>query len=289
MEKSKSEFDRPQPFSMECEQALLSSCIIDGGQDSITACIQERITPDAFYLPAHGLIFKTLLELYSANIAINELIVTERLATHGNLEKIGGYDYISTIANRIDTPAHLHYYISRVKDLSLVRKVITVAHTSIQNAYSGVDDIGQFLDNVEQSIFAIAENHMTSSAEPIRDSIDAAVGMIQRMFNNRGEVSGVASGFKDLDQLTFGFHPGEMIVLAARPSMGKTSFALNIAENVVTAPSKSTPTLFFSLEMSAEQLAMRLLCSRSGVDMTKLRNGFIPKSEQAQLSAIAVE
>ncbi|MDR2371856.1 MAG: replicative DNA helicase [Puniceicoccales bacterium] len=285
--KANESINRTPPFSAECEQALLAGCIIDGGQNSITSCIQEKITPDSFYLPAHSLIYNALLELYSANVATNELIVAEKLAARGELEKVGGHEYINTIANRIDTPAHLKYYIERVKDLDLIRKIIAVATISIENAYAGVDDVRQFLDNVEKSILAISGNRVSDTIFHIKKLIDGAANLINHMDKHRGEVTGVASGFIDLDRLTSGFHPGEMIVVAARPSMGKTSFALNIAENATISKASSVPTLFFSLEMSAEQLAMRMLCSRSGVDMTKLRNGFVPKAELTNVSTTA--
>jgi replicative DNA helicase len=287
--RTKEDIHRTPPFSTECEQALLAGCIIDGGQNSITSCIQEKITSDSFYLPAHSLIYNALLELYNANTPANELIVAEKLAARGELEKVGGHEYINAIANRIDTPAHLKYYIERIKDLDLVRKIIAVATTSIENAYAGVDDVKQFLDDVEKSILAISGNRISDTIAHIKQLIDNAANLINRMHKHRGEIDGVASGFIDLDRLTYGFHPGEMIVIAARPSMGKTSFALNIAENAATSKTSPVPTLFFSLEMSAEQLAMRMLCSRSGINIMKLRNGFAPKTELANISATASE
>ncbi|MDR1590416.1 MAG: replicative DNA helicase [Puniceicoccales bacterium] len=289
MTKPQQSIHRTPPFSIECEQALLAGCIIDGGQDSITSCIQEKITSDSFYLPAHSLIYSALLELYSANTAINELIVAEKLATHGELEKVGGHEYINAIANRIDTPAQLKYYIERIRDLDLIRKIIAVANTSIESAYAGVEDAKQFLDDVEKSILAISGNRIADTITHIKKLMDDAANLINRMHKHRGEVTGVASGFIDLDRLTYGFHPGEMIVIAARPSMGKTSLALNIAEHATASKTSSVPTLFFSLEMSAEQLAMRMLCSRSGTNITKLRNGFAPREELANISATANE
>ncbi|MDE6575893.1 MAG: replicative DNA helicase [Opitutales bacterium] len=274
------------PFSTDCEQALLASCIIDGGQDSITTCIQEKITTESFYLPSHRLIYQALLDLYAENTAANELIVAEKLAAKGLLEKVGSYEAINNIASRIDTPTHLKYYVQRVRDLELIRRIVDVANKSIESAYAGVDDVGQFLDDVEKSIFAVSENRVSDSAKHVQESIDRAANLVQKMLQHKGELTGVPSGFVDLDKLTFGFHPSEMIVLAARPSMGKTSLALNIAENAALA-NTPVPTLFFSLEMSAEQLAMRLICSRAGIDTEKLRNGFVPKSELTALSAAA--
>ncbi|MDR3317242.1 MAG: replicative DNA helicase [Puniceicoccales bacterium] len=290
MIQAKDSIHRSPPFSVEFEQALLAGCIIDGGQDSIILCIQEKITPASFYLSAHQLIYQALLELFNANTSVNELIVSEKLSSRGELEKVGGYTYINAIANRIDTPAHLKHYIKRVKDFDLVRRIITVANTSIENAYGGVDDVGVFLDEVEQSIFAISEHRISDAAISLKDSISNAEHMIDRIFQRRGEVDGVASGFTDLDRLTFGLRPGEMIVVAARPSMGKTSFALNIAEHVVSPKSSDPiPTLFFSLEMSAEQLALRMMCGRANVHVGRLRTGFLPKEDLARLSTITTE
>jgi replicative DNA helicase len=286
--KTPPDIHRSPPFSVEFEQALLAGCIIDGGQDSITSCIQEKITSDSFYLPAHGLIYRALVELYSANTPVNELIVAEKLAASGNLEKIGGHDYINTITSRIDTPAHLKHYIGRVRDLELIRKVIAVANGSIESAYAGVDDIGEFLDEVERSIFEISEKRIADSALSIKESIARAESIISHVLQRGGEPDGIESGFIDLDRLTFGFHPGEMIVVAARPSMGKTSLALNMAAHAVyTKPSPPIPTLFFSLEMSAEQLAMRIMCSCATASVLRLRTGMISKEEFSRLSATA--
>jgi replicative DNA helicase len=275
---------------LEFEQALLAGCIIDGGQDSVALCIHEKITPESFYLPAHGLIYQTLLELFSANVPANELIVGEKLSACGALEKVGGYDYINRITSRIDTPTHLKHYIKRVKDLDLVRKIIAVANASIENAYAGVDDASQFLEEVERAIFAVSENRMSDSALSIRESIGRAEVLIDNIFHKRSAVDSVPSGFTDLDRLTSGFRPGEMIVIAARPSMGKTSFALNIAESAACPKSgPATPTLFFSLEMSAEQLALRMMCGRSGVNLGRLRMGFVSREELSKLNAVTLE
>ncbi|MDR1435130.1 MAG: replicative DNA helicase [Puniceicoccales bacterium] len=289
MVKARENTHRTPPFSVEFEQALLAGCIIDGGTESITLCIQEKIAVESFYLPAHSLIYGALLELYNAGSPLNELIVAEKLAARGELEKVGGHDYIDTITSRIDTPTQLKYYIDRIRDLDLVRKIIDVATRSIEDAYAGVDDIKEFIDGVERSIFSIAENRISDSIKHANLPIEKAVALISRTITNRGETNGILSGFIDLDKLTYGFHPGEMIVIAARPSMGKTSFALNIAENTTASKKQPIPTLFFSLEMSAEQLALRMLCSRTGVDMVKLRNGFYEGLDHKKLSSIATE
>jgi replicative DNA helicase len=242
-------------------------------------------------MPVHQIIFKSLLDLYAENSPVSELILAEKLSSRGELEKIGGYNYLNSITNRIDTPVHILHYINRVRDLDLIRKIIKISSESIESAYSGVDDVGQFVERVEKAIFDLSENRLSDSAQHIRSAVDGAVVLVQKLLQNRGELSGVGSGFNDLDRLTFGFHQSEMIIIAARPSMGKTSLALNIAENAVIKPNIKdiVPTLFFSLEMSSEQLSMRLLCGRAGLNMTKLRDGFISKESATNLNRVANE
>ena len=147
----KSNLSRTPPYNTEFEQAVLACCILDGGQDSLALCTQEKISENSFYLPAHAIIFRTIVDIVNANIALNELILIERLKSKNQLEQIGGAEYITIITNRIDTPAHLKYYASRVRDLELTRKIIYIANDSIEQAYSGVDDVNTFLNNLEQS------------------------------------------------------------------------------------------------------------------------------------------
>jgi replicative DNA helicase len=206
------------------------------------------------------------------------------------LEAIGGVDFIGRICDRIDTPAHVTHYIKRVRDLELVRRVIAASVANIERAYYDCGDLDDFMEKAENEIFSISADRVIDCAVPVKKSIDAAINTIQLMLSNRGELTGLASGFVDLDRITFGFRHSEMIVVAARPSMGKTSLALNIAENVLLPrKGQSVGVLFFSLEMSAEQLAMRMLCGRAGVNMTKLHDGFIPRRASETLSSVAKE
>lgn len=287
----KSHLSRTPPYNTEFEQAVLACCILDGGQDSLALCTQEKISENSFYLPAHIIIFRTILDLVNANIAVNELILIERLRSKNQLEQVGGVEYVTFIANRIDTPAHLKYYATRVRDLELTRKIICVANDSIEQAYAGVDDVNVFLNDLEQSIFSISENRVSETIVHVKKPIDAAYSILKNITQNRESIQGIASGFTDLDKMTAGFKGGEMIVLAARPSVGKTSFAMNIAENVILplGEKPAVPTLFFSLEMSSEQLATRLLCCRSNVDMEKLRSGFISKDSISRISNASKE
>ncbi len=283
---------RELPYSVDYEQALLAACMLEGGQDSIVKCIDLKISPDSFYLPSHAEIFKICLSLYEAGSPINELTVSEQLKANGKLERIGGYAYLSEVNNRIETPAHLSFYAKKIKELELTRRLIRFFLNSLEEAYGNASDIDQFLENVEQKVLEIGEDRVAETAASIDVSMTQAVNTVQQLLNAKGSINGISSGFNDLDSLTFGFHPAEMIVLAARPSMGKTALALNIAEAAVLGTKQKkepVPTLFFSLEMSAEQLALRMLCSRARINMSKLREGFLSKEHYQELAATASE
>lgn len=283
---SESAATRVHPHSIECEQALLACCIFEGGQESLTACIEAKIESVSFYKPAHQIIFQTFIELYQEGVPIDEIIVCDRLKSKGHLEIVGGYNYVNEITNRIQTPVHLPHYLYRVRDLALIRRLIRASTQTIEQAYASQENIEQFLESVEQEIFKISEGRISETAKPLKDSIDGATALVNKMIENRGALTGISTGFADLDKITSGLHPQEMIVIAARPSMGKTSIALNIAEAAIMANDRGktpVPTLLFSLEMSAEQLAMRLLCSYGRVDMQKLRDGFLDKQAKTNL------
>ena len=282
---------RVQPHSLDFEQALLACCIIEGGQDCVTLCLQNKISEASFYLPAHKILWECIAKIYDEGLPINEIFLADRLKNAGKLDAIGGVEFINRVCDRIDTPAHVTHYIRQVRDLELVRRVVNASLANIEMAYDGTTDLDDFIEKAENEIFAISYDRVSDNAMPIKKSVDSAINMIQLLRNNRGELTGLASGFTDLDNMTFGFRPSEMIVIAARPSMGKTSLAMNIAENVVLPNKKhqSCGVLFFSLEMSAEQLALRMLCGRAGVNMTKLHDGFISNSASEALYSTAKE
>ncbi|MDR1413451.1 MAG: replicative DNA helicase [Puniceicoccales bacterium] len=281
---------RVQPHSMDFEQALLACCIMEGGRDSVDLCIQGKITAASFYLPSHRLLWETIVNICDEGLPINEIFLADRLKSLGKLEGIGGIDFINKICDRIDTPAHITHYIKRVRDLELVRRVVVASMANIERAYGEGADLDDFIEKAENEIFAISFDRLADGAIPLKKSIDFAVNTFQ-LIRNRKELTGLASGFTDLDKITFGFRRGEMIVVAARPSIGKTSLAMNIAENVILPGKGKMPTgvLFFSLEMSSEQLALRMLCGRAGINMTKLHDGFVPKSAENNLNDIANE
>lgn len=282
---------RKVPHNIDMEQALLACCILEGGQESMSLCVQEKVKPESFYKPAHQHIYKALEELYRDGAPVDEIILADKLENHGTLEDVGGHAYLVEVTNRIDTPSHLPHYLTRVRDNYLLRELIRVSTQTVEKAYSDVDNIDEFVESVEKSIFEVSQDRISDSARHLSESVDSAIALVNQMLQNKGELTGVTTGFLDLDRMTTGLHAGEMIVVAARPAMGKTSLALNMAEAAICPkPGKeAVPTLLFSLEMPAEQLAMRLICSRARVNMSKLRDGFIPKDKQQDLAKCAQE
>ncbi|MGF1448667.1 MAG: replicative DNA helicase, partial [Opitutales bacterium] len=268
--------ERVAPYSLDAEQALLGCCILEGGQESVTACIEEKLRVEHFYKPGHQVLFQAILDLYNEGSAVDEVLLIEKLRTHGRLDEIGGQAYLLEVTNRIETTVNLLHYLRIVRDTAILRQLIRTCGDTVEQAYTDPEDVGHFLENVEQSIFALSGDRITESARLVKESVDPAINLIHRMLQNKGELTGITTGFRDLDKLLFGMHPADMIVCAARPSMGKTSIALNMAEAaVIPRGSKGVPTLLFSLEMPAQQLAMRLLCSHARVDMQLLKDGLL--------------
>ena len=284
--------DRTAPSNIEAEEGLLASCILDGGQEIITTCIEAKLEAVAFFKPAHQIIFSALLELYEEGSEVDEIILVNKLQNQDQLDEIGGFAAISSLTNRIETTAHARFWLEIVREKWMLRRLIRTANHVVEQCYEQQEGLEHFLEDVEQEIFKISQDRVTESAQPIKKSIDEAVNLVTKILQHGGEMSGVPTGLIDLDTMTFGFHKQEMIVLAARPSLGKTAMALNIAESVVMAKgdrAEPVPTLFFSIEMSAQQLALRLLCSRARVDLRGVREGFLQKEPQRALAQAAQE
>lgn len=280
---------RTAPHSLEAEEYLLACCLLDGA-DVISRCLEARIRPESFYLPAHGIVFERLLDLYNRQTPVDVAVLAEDLKTIKQLDAVGGFAFLTQISSRIPTTAQAGYFIEKVRELHLLRELIRSATGAVEECYAFTGGIDEFVDQVEQRIFNVTQNRVSESAKPMREPTREAMSVITKMMMKKGEMTGVTSGFKDLDALTWGFQRQEMIILAARPSMGKTSLALNMAE-AAALPHRGDPVgvLIFSLEMSAAQLALRMLCSRARVNMKLLRDGLLSKNgdEQARLLAAA--
>lgn len=263
---------RVPPHSVEAEEQLLSACLLDGG-DVVARCLEGKIAPVSFYIPANRVIYEKLLELYNAGKPIDLAVLAEELKTTRQLDEIGGYAYLTRISDRIPTTAGASYFIEKVRELALLRDIIRAATGAVENCYSYSGGIQEFVDKVEQDLFKVTQERVGDGAKPMREPTREAMVVINKMLMKKGELTGVSTGYKDIDRYLFGLQKSEMIVLAGRPSCGKTSLAMNFAEHAaLPIRGPGIATLVFSLEMSAAQLALRLLCSRSRVNMKLLRD-----------------
>ena len=279
---------RVPPHSVEAEEQLLSACLLDGG-DVVARCLEGKIAPASFYVPANRAIYDKLLELYNAGKPIDIAILAEELKTTRQLDEIGGYSYLTRISGRIPTTAGAAYFIEKVRELALLREIIRAATGAVEDCYNYTGGIQEFVDQVEQKMFKVTQERVGDGAKPMREPTKEAMTVINKMLMKKGELTGVSTGFKDIDRYLFGLQKSEMIVLAGRPSCGKTSLAMNFAEHAsLPLRGAGVATLVFSLEMSAAQLALRLLCSRSRVNMKLLRDGLLSKNGEEQQNLLRV-
>ncbi|MEC8043566.1 MAG: replicative DNA helicase [Verrucomicrobiota bacterium] len=282
---------KPLPRNLDAEQGLLAACILDTTGEVIGRCLEQSIGADHFFQHNHQIIYEALLDLHNENIEVDEIVLSEKLSSSGNLETVGGQDSLLELTSRIDTTAHAPFWLDIVKQKALLRKCIYIAYEIIDGANHVHGNADDFLAGLEQKVCSLGDEHNERSSIPFREPINHAMEQIQRMLS-REEMDGLLTGYSDLDNLTNGFKPGEMIILAARPSVGKTSLAMNFVENIAFSPKyESSPknTLVFSLEMSATSLAMRLICGRARVNMNDLRRGFVPKKHAEKLNQISRE
>ena len=259
---------RSLPQSIEAEQSVIGSMIID---KSAIAQVAEKLTEDDFYRDGHKIIYKAIFEMFKNDMAVDLVTLLEYLKSTDDAEKAGGVTYIPEVSSSVPTTANLSSYIKIVEEKSILRRLIKASTAIIEDSYNKQGEVEGVLDLAEKKIFDIAEKRSTSDFESLSDVLERGFLEIERLFNNKGQITGVPSGFTDLDAKTSGFQKGDMVLIAARPSMGKTTFALNIAENAALREGKSV--VIFSLEMPKEQLAYKLLCSEANVDMLKLRTG----------------
>ena len=273
--------ERVPPHSIEAEMAVLGAVLIDNAAYSV---ITESLTEEAFYKQAHQRIFQAMEHLSQKSEAIDVLTLSEELKRMGAYQTIGGPTYLTQIMDNVHTAANAEYYARVVLDKYLLRKLISISGVISNRALHGSEDASEVLDEAERLIFEVSERGIRKGFEPIGRIIKEKFGNLERL-SERGGVSGLPSPFDELDAYTSGFQKSELIIIAGRPSMGKTSFALNVAQHLVIK--EKIPVGVFSLEMSAEQLVMRLLCSEARVDSHRLRMGHIKHSEFAELAIVA--
>lgn len=259
---------RSLPHSIEAEQSVIGSMIID---KNAIAEVTGKLVDNDFYRDGHKIIYRAIFEMFRNDMAVDLVTLLEYLKSNDQLENAGGVTYITEVSSSVPTTANLSSYIKIVEDKSLLRKLIKASTKIIEDSYNKQGEVSEVLDQAEKKIFDIAEKKTSNDFEPLSVVLERGFVEIERLFNNKGEVTGVSSGIKDLDDKTSGFQKGDMVLIAARPSMGKTTFALNIAEHAALRSGKSV--VIFSLEMPKQQLAYKLLCSEANVDMLSLRTG----------------
>ncbi|RKX67314.1 MAG: replicative DNA helicase, partial [Thermodesulfobacteriota bacterium] len=264
-------FQKTLPQNMEAEQAVLGGILID---NEAIHQVLEIIEVEDFYRESHRKIFLVFLELYEQNQPIDLVTVCEALQKKQQLEEVGGATFLASLVEVIPTASNITYYAKIVKEKSILRKLITRATYIINQCVAPTDEnIEEILDRAEQTIFEVSQERIQTSYYSLKDVIKSTFQTIQSITQKDSYITGIPTGFIDFDRLTSGFQPSDLIIIAGRPSMGKTAFALNIAANA--ASKHKIPVGIFSLEMSKEQLTTRMLCAEAKVDSQKLRSGFL--------------
>ncbi|MFB5284343.1 MULTISPECIES: replicative DNA helicase [Peribacillus] len=271
--------DRIPPQNIEAEQAVLGAIFLEPSSLTVTS---EVLIPEDFYRSAHQKIFNVMLKLNDEGMAVDLITVTEELAATKSLEEIGGVTYLSELAGSVPTAANVEYYARIVEEKSLLRRLIRTATNIAQEGYSREDEVEDLLGEAEKNIMEVAQRKNSGSFQNIKDVLVRTYDNIEELTNRKGDVTGIPTGFAELDRMTAGFQRNDLIIVAARPSVGKTAFALNIAQNVATKTDENVA--IFSLEMGAEQLVMRMLCAEGNINAQNLRTGALTDEDWRKLT-----
>lgn len=259
---------RIPPQSIEAEQSVIGSMLID---KEVIPVVMEILKPEDFYRPDHKEIYDVIIELFDRAQPIDLITVSERLKLHGKLELVGGLEYLTNIATEVPTTANVKHYAKIVEEKSLLRKLIRASSDIVDLGFDASEEVSFILDKAEQSIFDILQKRSSQGFVPIKDVLVDTFNKLEELYNNKGNITGISTGFTDLDFKTSGLHNSDLVLVAARPAMGKTAFALNLAQNA--AIHSGVPVALFSLEMSKEQLVNRMLCSEAMVDSNRMKTG----------------
>ncbi|NHN32253.1 replicative DNA helicase [Paenibacillus agricola] len=271
--------DRIPPQNLEAEQAVLGAILLDS--DSLVTAV-ERISADDFYRTSHQRIFESMLELADEEEPIDLITLTSKLQNKQQLEEIGGIKYLSELASAVPTAANIDYYAEIVEEKSMLRRLIRAATSIVTDGYASTDDVGELLGEAEKKILEISQRRSTTGFVAIRDVLMEVFDKVEYLYNNKGGTTGIRSGFQDLDKMTSGFQRSDLIIVAARPSVGKTAFALNIAQNVGVREKETVA--IFSLEMGAPQLVQRMICAEANVDATRMRTGLLEAEDWEKMT-----
>ena len=271
--------DRLPPQNIEAEQAILGAIFLEPSSLTVAS---EVLIPEDFYRAAHQKIFNAMLKLNDEGKVVDLVTVTEELAAAKLIEDTGGVSYLSELASSVPTAANIEYYARIVEEKSLLRRLIRTATEIASDGYSREDEVEALLSEAEKNILAVAQRKNAGSFHNIKDVLVRTYDNIEEMHNRVGDITGISTGFAELDRMTAGFQRNDLIIVGARPSVGKTAFALNIAANVATKTNENVA--IFSLEMGAEQLVMRMLCSEGNIDAQRLRTGSLTDDDWGKLT-----
>src|SRR6185503_8003748 len=274
---------RTPPHSVEAEQGVLGSMLISP-RETIAECV-EKINEEYFYVPAHRTIYDVLVDLWNTRQGIDLITFTQVLRDRNLLDSVGGAAFVTNLFTFVPTAANVQYYLEIVRDKYILRQIISAATESVRRAYEEQEEVDSLLDEVEQKIFDVGEDRFKGQMLSMKDHAMQAIETIEKLYERKGSITGISTGFVEFDRMTSGLHPSEMVVIAARPSMGKTALAMNIAEYV--AINEKLAVGVFSLEMSSQQLVQRLLCSRARVNLQRVRDGFLGERDFPSLTAAA--
>lgn len=286
MAKNKKDADlsahRVPPQNLEAERSVLGGMLLD---NQAIHQVLETLDGDDFYSSGHKRIFQSIIDLTEKNEPADLITLSSLLKDRSQLDAVGGAAYVGSLVDAVPSAANISYYSKIVKEKSILRKLISATTGILSRTYEDATDIDGIIDEAEYAIFQISENKVRQSFSPIREIIKDSFRTIERLFEKKSLITGVSTGFEELDRMTSGFQRSDLIIIAGRPSMGKTAFALNIAQHA--SIEMDVPVAVFSLEMSKEQLAMRMLSSEARVDAQRLRKGFLGETDWPRLTTAA--
>ena len=275
------ELGKVPPHDAEAEQAVIGSMLTD--KDAVMAAV-EKLKPNSFYREDNKLIFEAMINLYSTSQPVDLVTVKDELSSMGNFEKVGGFEYLVTLPDQVPTTANVQKYIDIVEEKWTLRELIKTANEIIDLGYNPTEEIEDIMAGAEKKIFDIIQNKNQKSYTPIKDVLIDSFTKLEELYNQKSKITGVPTGFADLDDKTAGLHGSDLILIAARPAMGKTAFALNIAAHA--AIRENIPVAVFNLEMSKDQLVNRILCMEAMVDSNKVMTGKLDEDDWSKLAGV---
>ena len=273
------EVGKVPPHDLEAEQAVIGSMLTDN--DAVISSI-EILKPEDFYREDNKIIYTAMVNLYNRAEPIDLITVKSELESMGKFDQVGGIEYIAELPEKVPTTANANKYIKIVEEKSILRNLIKTANEIIELGYDPTEELDDIMEGAEKKIFNLMQDKNQKGYAQLKDVLVDSFTQLEELYNRKQHITGIPSGFADLDYRTAGFHGSELILIAARPAMGKSAFALNIATHVAVRAKK--PVAIFSLEMSKEQMVNRILCSEAMVDSNKVRTGKLEEEDWAKLA-----